>query len=192
MSAGKLPTDILLELSESVEISKDPTLAGGYQKAADMLWKGDVLASYQSSLNGGDEIKGRGIFFQSQTGQCMRCHAFDDMGATVGPSMNGVGRKLSRQEILESLIDPSKRIAPGYGIVMVELNNGKTVNGILENETNSSLLVQMGNQPDTLIQKKDIKTQKMAASSMPDMKAILSRREIRDLVSYLATLKEDF
>jgi hypothetical protein len=50
----------------------------------------------------------------------------------------------------------------------------------------------MGNQPDTLIQKKDIKTQKMAASSMPDMKAILSRREIRDLVSYLATLKEDF
>lgn len=192
MSAGKLPTDILLELSESVEISKDPTLAEGYQKAADMLWKGDVLASYQSSLNGGDEIKGRGIFFQSQTGQCMRCHAYDDMGATVGPSINGVGRKLSRQEILESLIDPSKRIAPGYGIVMVELNNGKSVNGILEKETNSSLLVKMGNQPDTLIQKKDIKTQKMAASSMPDMKAILSRREIRDLVSYLATLKEDF
>lgn len=192
MSAGKLPTDILLELSESVEISKDPTLVQGYQKASEQLWKGDILASYQSSLNGGDEIKGRGIFFQSQTGQCMRCHAYDDMGATVGPSMNGVGRKLSRQEILESLIDPSKRIAPGYGIVMVELNNGEAINGVLEKETNSSLLVKMGNQPDTLIQKKDIKTQKMGASSMPDMKAMLSRREIRDLVSYLVTLKEDF
>ena len=35
MAAGKLPTDILLELSESVELSKDPSLAEGYQKAAD-------------------------------------------------------------------------------------------------------------------------------------------------------------
>ncbi|MCL6260169.1 HEAT repeat domain-containing protein [Aquiflexum sp. TKW24L] len=192
MSAGKLPTDILLELSESVELSKDQSLAQGYQKAAEQLWKGDELASYQSSLNGGDVVKGRGIFFQSQTGQCMRCHAYDDMGGNVGPSINGIGRKLSRQEILESLIDPSKRIAPGYGIAMLELNNGRAINGVLEKETNSSVLIKMGNNPDTLIQKKDIKTQKMAASSMPDMKAILSRREIRDLVSYLVTLKEDF
>jgi quinoprotein glucose dehydrogenase len=192
MAAGKLPTDILLELAESVEVTKDQTLAQGYKRAADQLWKGDELASYQSSLNGGDEVKGRGIFFNSQTGQCMRCHAYDDMGGNVGPSINGIGRKLSRQEILESLIDPSKRIAPGYGMVMVELNSGERINGVLEKETNTSLLVKMGNSPDTLIQKKDIKTHKMASSSMPDMKAVLSRREIRDLVSYLVTLKEDF
>lgn len=192
MSSGRIDQDILLELSEAVESSNSETIQQQYQKAAEQLWKGDILASYQSSLNGGDVIKGRSIFFQSQTGQCMRCHAYDDMGGNVGPGMNGIGRKLSRQELLESLIDPSKRIAPGYGIVTLDLDNGQRVTGILGEETAQTLLMMQGNKADTLIRKSNVKERKNAPSSMPDMKAVLSRREIRDLVAYLATLKEDF
>jgi putative heme-binding domain-containing protein len=192
MSAGKLPTDILLELSEAVESTQNPGLKEKYEQASNQLWKGDALASYQSSLNGGDIAKGRSIFFQSQTGQCMRCHAYDDMGGNVGPGMNGIAKRLSKQEILESLIDPSKRIAPGYGVVTLELDNGKKVVGVLAEENSKSILVKQGASPDTLVMKANVKTRKDAPSSMPDMKAVLSRREIRDLVSYLATLKEDF
>lgn len=192
MSAGKLPTDILLELSEAVESTQNPGLKEKYEQASNQLWKGDALASYQSSLNGGDVAKGRSIFFQSQTGQCMRCHAYDDMGGNVGPAMNGIAKRLSKQEILESLIDPSKRIAPGYGVVTLELDNGKKVVGVLAEENSKSILVKQGASPDTLVMKANVKTRKDAPSSMPDMKAVLSRREIRDLVSYLATLKEDF
>jgi quinoprotein glucose dehydrogenase len=192
MATGRLQTEVLLELEEAVEKTGDPRIQTMYKEAAEKLWKGDLLASYQSSLQGGDVITGRRIFFQSQTGQCMRCHAYDDMGGNVGPSMNGIGRKLSRQELLESLVDPSKRIAPGYGMVTLELAGGKRVIGVLSEENTESLLVSRGNQADTLVRKRDVVERKNAPSSMPDMKGVLNRREIRDLVAYLATLKEEF
>jgi hypothetical protein len=39
------------------------------------------------------------------------------------------------------------------------------------------------------IQKKDIKNSQMAASSMPPMGTLLTKRELRDLVTYLTTLR---
>lgn len=190
MSNDRLPTDILLELSEAVETADDPELTSQYATSAAKLWDGDVIASYQSSLNGGDVVRGRTLFFQSQTGQCMRCHAYDDMGGNVGPPMNGIASVLSRQELLESLVDPSKRIAPGYGIISLNLENGNRISGVLAEENKESILMKQGNQADTLIMKKDIAERRDAPSSMPDMKAVLSRREIRDLVAYLSTLKD--
>ncbi len=185
-----IPTDVLLELSEAVENTNDPELKEKYAKTETAFWGGNQLASYQSSLNGGDPIKGKTLFLQSQTGQCMRCHAIDDMGGNVGPAMDGIASRLTRQELLESLIDPSKRIAPGYGIVTLDLDNGQKISGVLGKESQKDLLLQQGSKPDTLIQKSNVVERKDAASSMPDMKAILSRREIRDLVSYLSTLKD--
>jgi putative heme-binding domain-containing protein len=192
METGKLDSEILLELSEAVEKTDNAEIASLYQQAAEKLWKGDVIASYQSSLNGGDINNGRRLFFQSQTGQCMRCHAYDDMGGNVGPSMNGIALKLSRQELLESLIDPSRRIAPGYGIVTLEMENEKRVIGILAEENSQTLLISRGSEPDTLVRVSDVLERKNAPSSMPDMKNLLSRRQIRDLVAYLATLKDNF
>nr|WP_228527561.1 HEAT repeat domain-containing protein [Pararhodonellum marinum] len=191
MAAGQMPTPVLLELSEAVEATGDTLLMATLNQAEQTLFGDDELAAYQTSLEGGNVIKGRTLFFQSQVGQCIRCHAYDDMGGNAGPRLNGIAAELSRQELLESLIAPSKRIAPGYGMVMLELQNGKNLNGILEKETADALLIKMGNQPDTLVHKKDISSQKMAASSMPDMKPLLTKREIRDLVSFLATLKEE-
>lgn len=191
MENGKLKTEVLLEFSEAIDQTGDADLKSKYTEAENKLWKGDALASYQSSLDGGDVIKGRRIFFQSQIGQCIRCHSYDDLGGIAGPRLNGVAARLDRQDLLESLIDPSKKLSPGFGVVMLELNNGKALNGVLKKETNSAFLVKMGNRPDTLIQKAHVVSRKNAASSMPDMKDLLSRREIRDLVSFLATLKEE-
>src|SRR5690606_35587113 len=98
--------------------------------------------------------------------------------------------KLSREDLLESLIAPSKRLAPGYGTVLLELDNGNMLGGILGKETEEGLVLKIGNSPDTLVLKENIKKRSDAPSSMPDMKDILTRRDIRDLVSFLATLKE--
>src|SRR5690606_39381305 len=87
---------------------------------------------------GGDADLGRRVFFRKQAAQCIRCHAYDDMGGVAGPRLNGIAAKLSRGELLEALIDPSKRLAPGFGIVTLELDNGKTVIGRLGAETNRS------------------------------------------------------
>ena len=58
-------------------------------------------------------------------------------------------------------------------------------------ESKSGLSIKDGAGPDRFISAGDIKQKKYAASSMPDMKALLSKKEIRDVVSFLAGLKED-
>jgi quinoprotein glucose dehydrogenase len=75
--------------------------------------------------------------------------------------------------------------------VTLTLENEQTVSGVLAEENAQSIAVKMGNQPDTVIMKTDVAERKDALSSMPDMKGLMTRREIRDLVSFLSTLKKD-
>lgn len=175
-----------------METREDAQLKERYNQVHENMTQDDLLASYSGSLYGGDLVKGRRIFFQHATAQCIKCHAYDDFGGNAGPKLNGVGARLTREQLLEALIDPSKRLAPGFGVVTLTLDNDKKVAGIKMDETEESITLKMGNQPDTLIMKNQILERKDVPSSMPDMKQFLSRREIRDLVSFLVTLEEDF
>lgn len=189
---GELPQAIELEFFEAMETREGAQLKDRYSQVHEGMTQDDLLASYSGSLYGGDLVKGRKIFFQHATAQCIKCHAYDDFGGNAGPKLNGVGANLTREQLLEAVIDPSKRLAPGFGVVTLSLDNDKKLAGIKMDETEQSITLKMGNQPDTLIMKSQILERKDAPSSMPDMKQFLSRREIRDLVSFLVTLKEDF
>jgi quinoprotein glucose dehydrogenase len=149
-----------------------------------------LKASYAGSLLGGDANRGAGIFYGNQTAQCIRCHAYGDYGGSAGPRLNGVATRLTREQILEALINPSARIAPGFGTVSLELTSGKKVNGILQMEKPNGLLVKVGDKPDTLITTESIAKRTNGMSSMPPMRFLLSKKELRDLVSFLATMKE--
>ncbi|WP_375582166.1 HEAT repeat domain-containing protein [Cyclobacterium xiamenense] len=189
---GQLPPAIELEFFEAMEGMQAGNLLSRYEKIKAEMSEDDLLASYSGSMYGGDVAKGRRIFFQHATGQCIKCHAYDDFGGNAGPKLNGIGKKLSRKQLLEALINPSKRLAPGFGVVTLTLASEKKLAGIKVDENADSITLKMGNQPDTLIQKSSIVNRRDAPSSMPDMKEYLTRREIRDLVSFLATLEEPF
>src|SRR5690606_604867 len=185
LEAGELAPEIELELAEAIEASGSKALAERYEQYYAGLSADSMLASYDGSLFGGDADLGRRVFFRNQAAQCIRCHAYDDMGGVAGPRLNGIAAKLSRRELLEALIDPSKRLAPGFGIVTLELDNGKTVSGVLGAETNNQLTLKVGSQPDTVILKSNLVKRTNAPSSMPDMKPMMTRREIRDVVAFL-------
>lgn len=93
--------------------------------------------------------------------------------------------------MVEALIEPSARIAPGYGIVTLELKSKNKLNGILQAEKPDGYMMKIGDKPDTLIKKSDVLNRINNPSSMPQMHYLLSKKEIRDVVSFLATLKED-
>jgi len=191
LEKGRLAAEVHLELAEAIESTRSEELKLRHKNIRAGMAPDDVMASYQASLHGGDAEIGRTIFFQSQAGQCMRCHSYDDMGGSAGPRINGVANRLSRQQLLESMIDPSKDLAAGYGMVAITLNNGNTINGILQEENNISMAIKVGNRADTVIRKQDISERTNYPSSMPDMKNLLSPREIRDLVSFLAQQTKD-
>ena len=191
LGKGTLSPGMELELLEALEALENETLLQKYQEVNSSLNEDDLLASYSGSLYGGDTRSGRRIFFQHQTGQCIRCHAYNDFGGNAGPRLNGIGKKLDREQLLEALIDPSKRVAPGYGVVTLKMVNDETVSGILLDENEETVTLKIGNDPEKKILKTEISERTNAMSSMPDMKGLLSRREIRDLVSFLATLTDD-
>src|SRR3546814_20199928 len=81
----------------------------------------------------------------------MRCHALDDRGGNAGPQLNGVAGRLSREQLLESIIEPGQRIAPGSGTVMVVLNDGTTLSGIFYGSDDRVLKISKGTKPDRFI-----------------------------------------
>ncbi|QJW89598.1 c-type cytochrome [Spirosoma taeanense] len=191
MAAGTLPSEIGLELEEAVASTKSAPLNARYKAISAKLSPDNLMASYKGSLFGGEPDQGRRIFFRHQTAQCIRCHSYDDLGGNAGPRLNGVASRLTREQLLEAVINPSARLAPGFGTATFQLKNGKTVSGIVQNETDKEVVVKVGDQPDTVIAKDQVAKRENAPSSMPDMKYLLTKREIRDVVSFLATLKED-
>jgi len=191
MAGNQLNSGILLELGEAIDSSRSPQLIARYKEISGKLSPDALLASYTSSLEGGDPHRGRQVFFQNQNSQCIRCHTVDDKGGNAGPRLNGVANRISRKQILEALISPSARLAPGFGMITLKLKDGQNLTGILEGESKAGLKLKIGLEPEKVIPNEQIVEKKYASSSMPDMKVILSRKEIRDVVSFLATLKEN-
>ncbi len=191
MATGKLEPEIYLELGEAIDSTRSAELISRYKEINSKLSTDELSASYAGTLLGGDADRGRSIFYQNQNAQCIKCHSYGDYGGNAGPRLNGVARRLRRQQILESIISPSTRIATGYGVVTLTLKDGKTTAGILKEENNLQYILKGGDKPDEVIPKDQVLKRVNAPSSMPDMKLVLSKKEIRDLVSFLSGLKED-
>ncbi len=185
----KLQPDIFFELGEAIDSTKSQPLITKYKASIAKTAKDELTASFAGSLYGGDVNHGRNIFFEGQASQCIRCHSYDDLGGNAGPKLNGIATRLPREKLLEALINPSARLSPGYGSVTLALKDGKTVSGILAEETDKTLSIKVSGQPNAVINKSDVAKRTNAMSSMPEMKNILSKKEIRDVVAFLATLK---
>lgn len=184
----KISSPIWVELEEAIDKTGSETLISQFQqllkeKAGDENWR-----LFQGALAEGNVREGRTIFFQNQAAQCIRCHAYDDMGGNAGPRLNGIARQLSREELLIALVEPSARLAPGYGFVTLELENGETVSGTLEKDSAEGVSIKNGQGETKSYSNTEIKEKKLAPSSMPSMAEMLNKREIRDLVSFLSTL----
>jgi quinoprotein glucose dehydrogenase len=190
MDNGKLSSEIYLELADAIDSTRSPELISRFKQISSKLSSDDLTAAYAGCLMGGDPQRGRSIFFSNESAQCMRCHSYDDMGGNAGPRLNGVASRIKRPQILEALINPSARLAPGFGIVTLKLKDGKTVSGVLQSESKDSIIMKAGDRQNIAVLKSQVEKRTNAASSMPEMRYILTKKEIRDVVSFLSTLKE--
>jgi putative heme-binding domain-containing protein len=147
------------------------------------------VAAFSETLFGGDARRGRMIFLRHETAQCARCHTVGAPGAEVGPPLMGIGEKLTREQLLEALIEPSARIAPGYGMVTLTLTDGHTVSGTLMEERADQLILKTSDAEPLVVAKSRISKRENLPSSMPPMGTLLSRREIRDVIEFLSSMR---
>ena len=186
---GRAPAEIQLDIIEAVEAQKDSVLLQKLQAYQTSKPADDKLAPYREALAGGNVRRGRSLFFRHEAAQCVRCHTIFEFGGNAGPGLADVGHRLSREQLLESLVDPSAVLAKGYGVVSVELTDGEKITGVMEDETNTILKLSIGKEGIREIAKADIAKRTNVPSSMPPMGAILTKKEIRDMVAFLSELK---
>ena len=70
--------------------------------------------------------------FRNQ-GACMQCYQIDKEGGVQGPSLSLVGDRLNPSKLLESIVNPSAEITPGYGLSSVITKDGLTLVGRVVN-----------------------------------------------------------
>ena len=182
----KLSPNLALELKEAIEASGSEPLKA---KIATLKSNNSPLDEYMETLYGGNRMQGRTIFNNNSTVQCVRCHAIGGVGGAVGPSLSNIGNLLTREQLLQALIEPSARLSPGFGVVSLKLKDGQEVNGVLEKESDDELVIKTSDAEPLVIKVARIAKRENIPSSMPPMGTLMSKREIRDMVEFLASLR---
>src|SRR5205807_9166062 len=103
--------------------------------------KADTLAAYRETLYGGDAAAGDKIFRERSDVSCIRCHMLRRQGGIVGPPLDGIGAKQTREYLLESLVYPNAKIAAGFESVILKLKDGSVMTGIVKREDDRVLML---------------------------------------------------
>ena len=185
--SNKLAEPLQVEVLEALE--KTESMKDVVARYTAGLNPADPLAAYRVALKGGNTEVGRKIFMEKIEASCARCHKVKNEGAEVGPNLTNVASRGNREYMLESIVNPNAKIAQGYETVMITLANNSLHAGIVKEETDTEVsLIPPGGSVEKLSKAK-IKSREFGPSGMPPLAAVLSKRELRDLVEYLSSLK---
>ncbi|PQJ27117.1 hypothetical protein BSZ32_00435 [Rubritalea profundi] len=186
------PIEVHLDIIETAKAAGDPGLTKALEAYEAKLSKDDPLAAFQVTLAGGDIGKGRAVLYGHGAAQCTRCHKADPnrKGGVAGPDLKNAGKKHNAAYLLESLILPNARIASGFGMVSLTMKDGSLLAGMLAKDTPESITItSLADGKESTHLRKDIASVSQAMSTMPPMGHMLTKKEIRDLIAYLQSLK---
>jgi len=189
--ANSAPAELHLDILDAVG-SREP-LKSSLKKYDDARPKGDDLAPWRETLVGGDAARGRDIFINKAAVSCQRCHRLDGEGGDVGPAINGIAGKQKRDYLLEAIALPNKQIAKGFESVLITNLDGKSFNGVLKFEDAKEVRLITPEGQLITVKKEEIDERRATKTAMPeDVVQKLTKQELRDLVEFLATLKEEW
>jgi len=187
---GKIAREVQLDLisaAEKTDSAELKQLVSTYESSKNA---NDPLDVYRESLLGGNATQGQNLFRYNSMAQCVRCHLVGSRGARVGPELTTIASRISREQMLEALVNPSARIAPGFGRITAVLKTGERIEGAFDTETETTITISSNDKTHKL-NRADVAKIETSTSGMPPMNLLLDRMQIRDLVAYLATLKTE-
>jgi len=147
----------------------------------------------------GDSAHGKELF--NGDANCAMCHMVDGKGGRLGPDLSGVGGSRTRAAIIDSVRNPSNRLAWGltevtkefpqeYETVTVVTEDGKQIKGVTLNEDSFSVQIMDMGEHIHLLEKDKLKSfQKTRESAMPKYDTdVLSDKDLADVVTYLTSV----
>lgn len=152
---------------------------------------GSVVRPEQILALSGDSAKGRRVFFENAGVSCKNCHRIQKDGKEVGPELTTIGKKLTRAQLLESMLEPSKLIDPKYVTYVAELDDGRLLTGLLVNKDEHEVVLKDAQDKLHRIPSKQIEQLvPQRQSLMPDLLLRdMTAQQVADLLEYLSSLK---
>jgi putative membrane-bound dehydrogenase-like protein len=147
----------------------------------------EIIRQYHSAIQmEGDIEQGRAVFEE----QCASCHKIGDTGYEVGPDLISLTNR-TQIELMSQILDPNDSIAPGYESYVVETTDGRTITGVLANETSSSVLIRSTGGVEETIPRSNIEGMRPSeVSLMPvGLENSISVEEMADLLAYMQNLE---
>ena len=143
----------------------------------------EVLARFESALRlSGETRRGADVFAKI----CASCHAFAGQGHAVGPNLATLRGK-EPDYWLKNILDPSAVIEPRFVNYQIETKDGRSLSGVIQSETSTSLtLILGGGATETLLRSDLKKIRASALSMMPEgLEQGLEPHAFADLIAYL-------
>jgi cytochrome c oxidase cbb3-type subunit III len=144
----------------------------------------------------GNAAHGKQLFYGDAN--CSLCHMVAGKGGRLGPELTSVGESRTREAIIDSVRNPSRRLAWGltestkefpqeYETIDVVTANGKEIKGVALNEDNFSVQMMDTSEHIYLLEKDKLRSfKKSRKSMMPGYKSdVLSDKDLDDIVAYL-------
>ena len=155
-------------------------------------------ASASSKLLG-NAAQGKELFFGDAN--CSLCHMVNGKGGRLGPDLTGAGAGRTREALIDSVRNPSRRLAWGlneatkefpqeYESVTVVTADGKQIKGVTLNEDSFSVQIMDTSEQIHLLEKDKLRSfQKSRESAMPKYGPdLLSDKDLEDIVAFLASV----
>ncbi|MFH1304559.1 MAG: PVC-type heme-binding CxxCH protein [Planctomycetota bacterium] len=141
-----------------------------------------------AKLEGGDVARGEGVFKQV----CSACHMVGDLGKKFGPDLSDIGQRVSKIEMMTSVLMPNDKISKGYETVAIVTVEGEVHTGFILAETDRMISLGLAKGKKIDILKEDIELSKpMKSSSMPEgLIKTIAPIEFLDLVAYLSKQRQ--
>lgn len=137
--------------------------------------------------------RGKTIFYESSAA-CFACHDPPKGAARLGPDLKTIASTLSPEQLVESILRPSKLIDKDFAQISVLDADGKVHTGIRISENDDEIVLRNVAEQDPIrIKQDDIETVKESpVSLMPEnlAKQLKSRKEFNDLMKYIIEVRK--
>ena len=129
------------------------------------LSRDEMIAMIDRVNTKGNAIRGESVYRRENL-QCVACHAIGEVGGVIGPNLVSIGASAPVDYLIESLLEPSKKIKEGYHTNLIILNNGDSYAGGILSETDSEVVVRDLTGKRNRVAKRDIASQTISPVSL--------------------------
>jgi putative heme-binding domain-containing protein len=135
-----------------------------------------------------DPAAGARVFHHPSIALCANCHRHEGRGRSIGPDLGSVEAGEVRDGLIESILQPSRKIAPEFLPRAVTLKDGRTIVGIRMQSYTRERVKDVNGHSLTFELEELESIAELDTSLMPAGLALsLTDRELRDLVAFLMT-----